>query len=475
MAARDLAAEAEAARTAADVLAVVARATWATAHDGAECPAECIPSPADLAAIEVPEAVGLEVVARHAASAAAVAGDAPAPAAAGPAPQRMIAGALALDLAWIAVRVDWTEREPKPSPGGGADVQWCLHLVWRDGRQHDATLRHPLAPIVAAWQAQPPTVEPDTRADRRIMPALRVTGPAPERDRGRLFGGLHDGRRPDPDATLPLFPELEPERHRVPLLEVCDVAGVPLRSRGRGAPIEARLIVRGGLLMIRPEHRGMETVRLAVTVGELLDGLYPTGPRRLSQHWPTIEDALLRARNFTVTDAAGGRWFPMALRRLPAPGPDGKPSPDDVVVVDLAPPPGITSGGTLDLPALDVMGVKSGPAWRAYIAARTLVWLPGKTRRPAPRRGRGAYGWSADPADYPVLTLADLRRLAFGDGDKGDRARAAIIKPWADLPDVVMLPAIDARTGARGYRLLPAEAAEAIRRAGAQPGTLDAP
>ena len=35
----------------------------------------------------------------------------------------------------------------------------------------------------------------------------------------------------------------------MPLLEIVDATGVPLRSRGRGAPIEARLIVRGGLLM----------------------------------------------------------------------------------------------------------------------------------------------------------------------------------------------------------------------------------
>ena len=107
-----------------------------------------------------------------------------------------------------------------------------------------------------------------------------------------LFGGLVEDR--PRVADLPLFPELEPTPHRVPLLEIVDATGVPLRNRGKGAPLEARLLVRGGLLMIRPNDRGRETVRIAVTVGELLDGLYPprNGKRRITQHWPKIEAAL---------------------------------------------------------------------------------------------------------------------------------------------------------------------------------------
>ena len=335
-----------------------------------------------------------------------------------------------------------------------------LHELWSGCPDRG---RHPLAPIVADWQEHAPiAVEAETRADRRIMPALRIVGPTPERERGRLFGGLVDDRTRNAAASLSLFPDLEPERPQVPLLEIVDRAGLPIRSRGRGAPLEARLLVRGGLLMIRPQDRRLETVRIAVTVGELLDGLWPPGPdgrRHVTQHWPRLLDALYRARDWTVPDADGGRWFPMALRRLPPNGTAGTPALDDLVVIDLAPVPGAVTGATVDLPWLDRMGVESGPKWRAYIAARSLMWLPGKTRRPVPGTNGRQYGWSADPADYPVVPAVDLRRLAFGDRDDAAyrRTRAAILAPWEALPDVKIEPATDPRTGVRGYRLLPTD------------------
>ena len=43
----------------------------------------------------------------------------------------------------------------------------------------------------------------------------------------------------------------------------------------------------------------------------------PTSGRHDAQHWPDLLDVLYRARDWTVPDADGGRWFSMALRRLP--------------------------------------------------------------------------------------------------------------------------------------------------------------
>ena len=98
----------------------------------------------------------------------------------------------------------------------------------------------PRAPLFALIDAWPVPTDHETRADRRIMPALRVVGPSTERERGRLmFGGLLDGR--PREAALILFPEHEPQRYEVPLLEIAERAGLPFRSRGKGAPVESRL------------------------------------------------------------------------------------------------------------------------------------------------------------------------------------------------------------------------------------------
>ena len=459
----------EAARTADEICAAVADVEWFNAHG------EAAPDVPDLGAWlpECPEAAAGEaaellpaVIAPDLATACRLAGY-------NPEVMRALdwppACEWAADAGALLARVTWTAPGLTGTAGLAVDR---VHEAWR---ALPARPRHPLAPLVAAWQGRPPLVEHETRADRRIMPALRVIGPSTERERGRLmFGGLLDGR--PREADLLLFPEREPQRYEVPLLDIAERAGLPFRSKGHGAPIESRLVVRGGLLNLRPEDRGRLVVRIAVTVGELLDGLWPPsagrGRPRDSTNWPKLLRALYRARDFHVPDATGGRWFPLAVRRLPdgvahpwaeTPSIGRRPGRDELIVLDLAPVPGAETGGSVDLPFLDRMGVTSGPRWFAYLAGRSLIWRPGVTRRPAPG---GRYGWSSNPADFPVLTLADLRRFAFGAADTGGRATAAILAPWANLPDLVIVPdETDARTGIRGYRLLPTEAEAALLRA----------
>ena len=93
--------------------------------------------------------------------------------------------------------------------------------------------------------------------------------------------------------TCCCFPEREPTLHRVPLLEIVDRAGVPLRNRGKGAPLDARLLVRGGLLMLKPQDRNRIVVRIAVKVGELLDSLWPLGnwPKWAPERCPQLAEA----------------------------------------------------------------------------------------------------------------------------------------------------------------------------------------
>lgn len=329
---------------------------------------------------------------------------------------------------------------------------------------HDAWLaipkadrpRHPLAPIVSAWLNRPVEVEPERRKDKRILPVVRITESRLERVRGMLFAGLHEGRHIEA-PELPLFPDVAPAK-RVPLLDLVDAAGLPVMARGRGAPLPLRLFVRT-LASVRLEHRGVPTVRLTLTLRELRDGLFPGGSYRSVKDWPKLRHALMTARDYAIHDGRG-RWWPLALRSMP-----DDPGLDDLIVLDVAFPPESHSGPVVNLRAMDSLSVDSAARWRAYIAAHSLAWRPGSTRVPAPR-AKGRYLWTRDRSAYPVLTLQDRHRLAFGAGDKKHRTQLEIDVAWRDLPGLVVVNESEARdrTGEVGWLVLPEDAAGAVRR-----------
>ena len=224
-----------------------------------------------------------------------------------------------------------------------------------------------------------------------------------------LFGGLHEGRRIEA-PELPLWPDVAPAK-RVLLLDLVDAAGLPVMAEGRGAPLPLRLFVRA-LASVRPEHRRLVTARIAPTLRELRDGLFPNGWER-RRDWPRLRDSLMNARDYAIHDGRG-RWFPVALRSMP-----DDPALDDVIVIDIAFPPGSHSGPPVALPDMDRLSVESASRWRAYIAAHSVAWQLGTTRVPIPRSRR--FVWTRNLAAYPVLTLDDRRRFAFGAGEAKHR------------------------------------------------------
>ena len=313
---------------------------------------------------------------------------------------------------------------------------------------------HPLERLVREWQERPPLVEHETRQDKRILPKIEVLPAHPARERGMLFGGLTDGRKPS-ETELPLVPQSS-ERNRVAILDVVDATGLPIMARGKGAPLALRFGIRS-LLTVKPHDRRRQSVRLAMTLGELAAGLYPT--KFYSRDWPKLRNVLLEARNYGMLIEDGrSLWFPWAVRRLPA---EHAPSMDDLVVVDLAFPPGSAEGPLIDLATLDQLGVESAPRYRAYLAVHSLNWQNGITRVPVDTR-RDQWRWAKDAARYPVVTLEERRRLAFGNDDRKHRTTAEIDAAFANLPGLVVVDhnARDPRSGVTGWRIMPADAVE---------------
>ena len=134
------------------------------------------------------------------------------------------------------------------------------------------------------------------------------------------------------------------------------------------------------------------------------------------------------------------------------------------VVFDVRLPPGAGPGPAVDRPALREAGRISSPAFRIGVAVPSATWIPGRTRRPV--RGVGGL-WIGDASRYPVFSARDRRRIAFG--PESTHRPGGIDDAWhksADAAGVVILDteAVD-RDGKRGWIVVPAAAAKAIRKA----------
>ena len=299
-----------------------------------------------------------------------------------------------------------------------------------------------------------------TRVDP-ILPSVQVVRVQehPAREAGRLaFGGLVDGRDELGDSQLPLFDKAE-DGPRVAMLELADARGGPIMARGRGAPLDLRLFV--AACIMTPLSARETRVPLVTTVRELRDFCFPNGWKK-RRDWPALRTALGRARDYAIPWVVGttaGGWWPVAVRF--APGRDAQL--DDLVILDVMLPLGCGVGPVIARLKLVQLGVTSAPRFRAYLAVHSVAWRPGVTRRPHPRNP-DFHLWSADTANYLVLTRADRRRLAFGADDKGHRTRAQQDAAWEDLPGVEILSRSGASPdGRRGWLIVPQAAAAAIR------------
>ena len=90
-------------------------------------------------------------------------------------------------------------------------------------------------------EAMPPRpTKSETRPDP-LLPVVRSGKEAPEREAARLaFGGLYEAGE-DPGVQLTLFAGTPGPV--VPLLDMADMRGGPIMARGRGAPLDLRLLV----------------------------------------------------------------------------------------------------------------------------------------------------------------------------------------------------------------------------------------
>ena len=311
------------------------------------------------------------------------------------------------------------------------------------------------------------------KANRRrdpILPRITIDAQNLARKRGELIVAP-EGRAGLRAARMPLFPDAPHNDVHVPLLDLVDVAtGARAVSTGRGAAHELRLLFEG-VTGIGEAARAGRGELIAWTVGELLEAFYRGGGkvRRSGERpgdWELIRRACWRltgaAIPWRVPSGNVQPWAIMTLRSLPG----ERPALSDPVVFDVRLPPGAGSGPAVDRPALREAGRISSPAFRIGVAVPSATWIPGRTRRPVP--GVGGL-WIGDARRYPVFSAHDRRRIAFGPDNPANRKPGRVDAAWrksADAAGVVILDteAVD-RDGKRGWIVVPAAAAKAIRKA----------
>ena len=365
------------ARTAAVVIAALVRIHWHDTHNGATCPDDAIPTEANLtdwlSAGEYPDTVHDE--SERSLSALLWPSAEPLIRERTTEFQEWWDGSITFQVSPDDVRWSWyvhmfgTDRMLVASVTGtetlfeilGARV-WPLdqvHCLWVELSKTQRS-RHPLAPVIAAWQARARPAVPFVPKKRASLPRIhRIT-----EDKAARLLGFPNCDAPDP-AQLDL-PGFGPVLSGCPswLLWMFDAAGGESMAQGRGAPWPMRLFI-GALLNLGVRDRDGQWKVLRFPTEDVIAWLHPNGwanRRRDWEHFPAAFDAMRDRLAYVPVGGVGSvaLMFPSVIPREPS---------DPFVEFTIRIPPAAANGARICWPRLCQYGTKSAVLYRAYLSA----------------------------------------------------------------------------------------------------------
>ena len=242
--------------------------------------------------------------------------------------------------------------------------------------------RHPLAPLVDAWQQRPTAATPFVPVNRASLPRLARMGT----DEARLPGfPEHDA--PETDGQL-LFdlPGIGAAVRGCTswLLWLFDAAGGQSLSSGRGAPWDLRMFVYALLhLDVHDRDGEWHTLRFAASpdhskaiyeetgrrIPNVEDWLFPNGWANKRRDWenlPTALDRMLKRLSYVPVDGIGS-----VATLIPSVIPRARSHP--IVEFTARVPAVAAEGDRLNWPRLVEYGADSARLFRAYLAV--VAWL----------------------------------------------------------------------------------------------------
>ena len=324
------------------------------------------------------------------------------------------------------------EPEPVVTESTALTVAHRLYLAHPKPRP-----RHPIAPLVAAWQRRAVQVEADLRPHAILPEPLRAARRehADQLPLGLDLAGPLGSLRPAEQTLLP-FEELTQSSAIVPVLPLAlyDLAGGTMQTRGRGAPVAQRLFFEALMSVGRLDRVPGQTARVEVTYRDLVRWLWPNLHGRAwdrRRHLPALHRALLELDDMRI-EADRQRWRMVGVLALPT----AATRPDDPAVFRVEHLPGSGHGPMIDRDALRRWGLASAPAWRSFLRL-AYVWDKAK----AANNGARIYATRPVVARGPGGVI-----LGANDRPLRDR-RGAVVKDWSD-PRAVHLGANRKPTGA---------------------------
>lgn len=258
---------------------------------------------------------------------------------------------------WI---VAWGGDYPG-APFGFSMAPGDVHDWWRGA---DPRTRHPLAPLVDAWQRLAPVpAEWDARQWRNV--------PAP------VVGTRHvwDSHPAAPPADQPRFevaylPTLDPDADsRLPLAMLDLFTAAASRGSGGPVPVPARIGWEVVLALDSAARIG-GPARLDCTLADLHRRVYPATPRWQKRHGPAMVRGLFNldaARVRWRGDATGGLYPLVEVYRLPT-----QPLPAERAVFLSHLSPGSQQGPQADSELLRRLAVASARQHRMMLSAYCL-------------------------------------------------------------------------------------------------------